>query len=148
MAAMNPTRSLPERLLQALAFETLAILVCTPLFGWLFATGWQAMGVLTVVNCLIALAWNVAFNAAFDRLLARRGRVPDVATRTLHALLFEGGLVLACVPFAVAWLQVGWLEALLLDAGLLLFFLPYTWLFHWAWDRLRAPSIMVRDSLP
>lgn len=138
IAAMSPTKSLPERLLQALAFESLAILVCTPLFAWLFGTGWQAMRVVTIVNCLIALAWNVAFNAAFDRLLARRGRTHGVASRTLHAPLFEGGLVLVCVPFAAWWLGIAWLDALLLDAGLLLFFLPYTWAFHWSWDRLRA----------
>lgn len=142
---MNSSKSLPERVLQAVVYEALAILVCTPLFGWLFATSWQAMGVVTVASCLIALAWNVAFNALFERALARRGRAHGAATRTLHALLFEGGLGLLCVPFAAWWLRISWAEALLLDASLLLFFLPYTWAFHWGWDRLRPARAPARQ---
>lgn len=138
---LSPPKSLPERVAQALAFEALAILICTPLFGWLFDTGWTAMGVLTLANCLIALAWNVAFNAGFDRTLAALGRANTASTRSVHALLFEGGLVLLCVPFAVWWLRISWAEALLLDAGMLAFFLPYTYLFHWGWDRLRPTTI-------
>lgn len=139
---MSLPKSLPERVLQALAFEALAIGVCTPLFGWLFATGWAAMGVVTVANCVIALAWNVAFNSLFDRALARLGREQNLRTRIVHALGFEGGLVLLCVPFAAWWLGIGWFEALLLDLGMLLFFLPYTYLFHWGWDRLRTATIV------
>lgn len=141
-AGMSQPKSLSERVLQAVVFEALAILICTPLFGWLFHTGWAAMGVVTVANCVIALAWNVAFNSAFDRALARRGRTQSPSTRVVHALGFEGGLVLLCVPFAAWWLRISWLEALLLDVGMLLFFLPYTYLFHWAWDQLRTTTIV------
>lgn len=138
MPAMDTSKSLPERLLQALAYEAIAIVVCTPLFAALFGTGWQAMGVVTVANCVIALLWNMLFNAAWDRALARRSSPPGTGSRVLHALLFEGGLGLLCVPFAAWWLRIGWWDALLLDLGLLLFFLPYTYGFHWAWDRLRS----------
>jgi uncharacterized membrane protein len=34
------------------------------------------------------------------------------------------------------WLDVSWWTALLLDLGLLLFFLVYTFVFTWAFDRL------------
>lgn len=145
---LSPPKSLPERVAQALAFEALAILVCTPLFGWLFDTGWAAMGVVTLANCLIALAWNVAFNAGFDRALAALGRRATPWTRLVHALLFEGGLVLLCVPFAVWWLHISWVEALLLDAGMLAFFLPYTYTFHWGWDRARQRFISRRGPGP
>lgn len=146
MPAMDTSKSLPERLLQAVAYEAIAIVVCTPLFAVLFRTGWQAMGVVTVANCVIALLWNMLFNAAWDRARARRQAAPGAAARLLHALLFEGGLVLLCVPFAAWWLRIGWWEALVLDVGLLLFFLPYTYLFHWAWDRLRARQAGARRT--
>lgn len=145
---MNHPKSLAERVMQAVVFEALAILICTPLFAWLFATGWAAMGVVTLANCLIALAWNVAFNAGFDSTLAALRRTPGAATRVVHALGFEGGLVLLCVPFAAWWLHISWLEALLLDAGMLLFFLPYTYLFHWGWDAGRQRLISRRGPGP
>lgn len=143
-----PPKFLPERITQAVAYEAISILVCTPLFAWLFATGWAAMGGVTLANCVIALAWNVAFNAAFDRALAALRRTPTRASRVLHALLFEGGLVLLCVPFAAWWLAIGWWQALLLDAGMLLFFLPYTYVFHAGWDAARQRFISRRGPGP
>jgi uncharacterized membrane protein len=34
-------------------------------------------------------------------------------------------------------MQVSYWEALLLDIGILLFFLPYTYVFNWIYDHLR-----------
>jgi len=34
------------------------------------------------------------------------------------------------------------LTALLLDIGVLLFFLPYTYLYHWAYDGVRARLLL------
>lgn len=42
------------------------------------------------------------------------------------------------VPLGAAWLGVSLLEALMLDIGLMLFFLPYTFCFNLAYDLLRA----------
>jgi uncharacterized membrane protein len=136
---MQTDKSLRERIFQALGFEILAIVLCTPLLAWAMAAEWQMMGVVTVANCLIALFWNVLFNRAFDRLRRRWGIGQSVPVRLTHAMLFEGGLIVICVPFAVWWLDIGLLAALLMDIGLLLFFLPYTYLYHWAYDALRAP---------
>ena len=59
------------------------------------------------------------------------------STRGLHALLFEGGLVLVCVPLIAAWLNVSLMQAFILDIGVLLFFLPYTYVYHWGYDVVR-----------
>ncbi len=136
---MQSDKTLRERVLQAVGFEVLAILLSTPLLAWAMQAEWQQMGVVTLANCLIALAWNVLFNRAFDRARRRWGVRQSVPLRIVHALLFEGGLILLCVPFAAWWLDIGLLAALLMDIGLLLFFLPYTYLYHWAYDALRAP---------
>ncbi|MCF9009917.1 PACE efflux transporter, partial [Pseudomonas carnis] len=58
-------------------------------------------------------------------------------TRVLHALLFEGGLILLAVPLIAALMKISLLEAFILDIGVLLFFLPYTYVYHWGYDVLR-----------
>jgi uncharacterized membrane protein len=52
--------------------------------------------------------------------------------------LFEIGLILAVVPLAAWWLDIGLWEAFVLDIGIVLFFLPYTFVFNWTYDHVRA----------
>jgi uncharacterized membrane protein len=85
------------------------------------------------------MLWNMVFNAAFDRAQAKMGFRRNIAVRALHALLFETGLTIAVVPLAAWWLGIGLLEALILDIGLLLFFLFYTFIYNWCYDILREP---------
>ncbi len=133
-----PDKTAGERFAQAIAYEVLAIGLATPLFAWLMGTPWFEMGALTAANCALALAWNVVFNAAFDRVLRGCGQALGHRLRLLHALLFEGGLMLLSLPLAAWWLGIGLGAALAFEAGLLLFFLPYTYLYHWGWDAARA----------
>jgi len=130
-------KSLAERVGHALAFEVIALLICAPLFSWLMGTTMAAMGALTLAISLIAMAWNVVYNIGFDRLQRRLGFSRTLAVRVLHAAAFELGLILVAVPLAAVWLDITLWRALVLDAGLLLFFLPYTLVFNWAYDSLR-----------
>ena len=130
-------KSLAERVGHALAFEVIALLICAPLFSWLMGTTMAAMGALTLAISLIAMAWNVVYNIGFDRLQRRLGFSRTLAVRVLHAAVFELGLILVAVPLAAVWLDITLWRALVLDAGLLLFFLPYTLVFNWAYDSLR-----------
>lgn len=135
---MNLTKSITERVCQAIGFEVLALLICTPLLAWIMDKPALDMGLVTLAMSLLALAWNVIFNSLFDRLKARWRLAGNGWTRVLHALLFEGGLVVVCVPLIAAWLNVSLMQAFLLDIGVLLFFLPYTYVYHWGYDVLRA----------
>lgn len=134
---MSAAKSMTERVLQAIGFEFFAILICTPLFAWVMGISLVNMGVVTVATCLIALGWNVLFNALFDRLCVRYALPQSGWTRLLHALLFEGGLIVVSVPLVAWWLNMSLVQALWLDIGVLLFFLPYTYVYHWAYDALR-----------
>ncbi len=96
------------------------------------------VGALTALVALVAMAWNIAFNALFDRFERRFGLTRNLALRVVHALAFELGLVVMVVPIAAWWLGISLFEALVLDLGILLFFLPYTFLFNLGYDRLRA----------
>ena len=125
-----------RRVLYVALYEGLAIAFVT----LAFMAGQQnvatASGV-AVGSSLIAVVWNLAFNALFERWEARqpvRGR--SRARRVAHAIGFEGGLGLWLVPFMAWWLDVSLWQALVLDLGLLLFFLVYTFAFTWGFDKL------------
>lgn len=133
---MNTVMSLKARYVHAISFEVGAVLLCTPLIGWLFGLSLAHTGVLAVAMSLIALLWNVVFNAAFDRYLHKTGRSKTLGVRVVHTLLFEGGLVVLIVPLSAWWLSIGLWQALLLDLAILLFFIPYTFCFNWSFDAL------------
>ncbi|RXZ44948.1 multidrug/biocide efflux PACE transporter [Crenobacter cavernae] len=132
---MDTRKTLLERVLHAVSFELLAVAICAPLLSWLMGKSLGHMGALTLMMSLLAMGWNMAFNTLFDRAQRRLGFERTLA---VHALLFEGGLVGLAVPLVAWWLGVSLFDALLLDIGILLFFLPYTMAFNWGYDVLRA----------
>ncbi|HEY8879084.1 MAG TPA: PACE efflux transporter [Roseateles sp.] len=94
-------------------------------------------GVLAVAASVIAVIWNLAFNSLFEMWESRqavKGR--SIGRRVAHAIGFEGGLVVILVPLVAWWLDVSLWAALLMDLGLVVFFLVYTFVFNWAFDRV------------
>ena len=138
---MSLHKSVKERFFHALAFELLAIAVCAPLGAWLLGYSLAHIGLLTLMISLIAMSWNMVFNTLFDRAQQRLGFDRTLAARAVHAIIFEVGLVLAIVPLAAWWLDIGLWEAFVLDIGIALFFLPYAFAFNWTYDHLRARVI-------
>ncbi|TFF06116.1 multidrug/biocide efflux PACE transporter [Pseudomonas sp. BCA14] len=138
---MHPTKSITERVGQALGFEGLALLICTPLLVWITGRPVLEMGAVTLALSLLALTWNIIFNSLFDRLKVRLQLTGGVWTRVVHALLFEGGLILVAVPLIAAWLKISLMQAFMLDIGVLLFFLPYTYVYHWGYDVIREKVV-------
>ncbi len=134
---MTAQRSLKERFFHALGFEVLAIALCAPLGAWLLGHSLAHMGVLTLMISIVAMTWNMAFNALFDRAQQHWGFRRTLAARAVHAVLFEIGLLIAVVPLAAWWLSISLWHAFVLDIGIVLFFLPYTFGFNWTYDYLR-----------
>lgn len=135
---MSPQKTLKERLFHALLFEFIALAICAPTLAWIMDQPLAHMGAMTLMFSLVATLWNMVYNALFDRAQRRLGFVRTLPVRILHASLFEAGLVVMLVPLAAWWLNVGLIEAFILDIGLLLFFLPYTVVFNWVYDTLRG----------
>jgi len=126
-----------ERVMHAIVFEVAAnILVFIILMRFASAAPAQS-GVLTLVSSAVAMAWNYLFNLLFDIAQQRLGFKKGLAVRSLHALLFEAGLLLVLIPFAAWWLEVSLVKAIQLELGLVLFFLVYTLLFNLVWDLAR-----------
>lgn len=94
-------------------------------------------GVASVAASAIAVLWSLVWNTVFEHWEARqRQRGRSLGRRMIHAIGFEGGLVVFLVPFFAWWLDVSLWEALVLDAGFILFFLVYTFIFSWVFDRV------------
>ncbi|MBD8494216.1 multidrug/biocide efflux PACE transporter [Pseudomonas syringae] len=132
-----PAKTLKERVVHALLFETLGVLICAPLLAWLLDYSLGTMGALTIMISTVAMLWNMLFNTLFDRLRRRLRFEMTFGARVLHALGFEGGLILVVVPMVAWWLSISLWQAFWLDIGVLLFFLPYTMAFNWGYDVLR-----------
>jgi uncharacterized membrane protein len=135
---MNMNKSFAERCFQAVTFEVLAIIISAPLLVWLMGVPIAHAGLLTLMISLLAMTWNVIFNALFERIEKRLGLVRTFRVRAVHAVGFEAGLIVTVVPLAAWWLDISLLDAFLLDIGVVLFFLPYTFLFNLGYDKLRA----------
>ncbi len=145
----NPLqRSLGERIGHALVFELIALAICAPALAWLLDQPLLHLGALTLMFSTIAMLWNMLFNYLFDHAQRRLGFQRNLRARLCHAALFEAGLIVVLVPLAAWWLSIGLLEALLLDIGLILFFLPYTVAFNWSWDVLRERWLARRAAAP
>lgn len=118
-------------------YEALAILFATLGLALLSGQGMAHSGVLSVMASAIAIVWNLIYNTAFERWESRQAsRERTVGRRVLHAVGFEVGLVLALVPTIAWWLGIGLLHAFVLDLGLIVFFLVYTFVFNWCFDRV------------
>ncbi|MDB5848108.1 MAG: hypothetical protein JWP29_1860 [Rhodoferax sp.] len=139
-------KSMRERFFQALLFELIAVVLCATAGAWLLGYSLVHIGALTVMISTIAMLWNMLFNTLFDRAQLRLGFRRGLAARLVQAALFEIGLVAAIVPLAAWWLGISLWEALVLDIGIALFFLPYTFVYNWTYDTLRA-RVLARRSL-
>jgi uncharacterized membrane protein len=141
---MATQRSLYERIFQVLLFEGLAISIFSPVLSWIVDKPLGDAAALTVAISVIAMVWGFAFNSFFGILISYTSGKVKQWKRVIHALGFETGLVLIAVPLSARWLQMTFVQALLMDLGLLLVFLPYTFCFYWAYDSLRQRLVKAR----
>lgn len=126
-----------RRVLYVSLYELIAIAIVTATLLLATDEGLGSSTGLAVGSSAIAVGWNLVFNSLFERWEKRqRTRGRSTARRVAHAIGFEGGLLLWLVPFFAWWLGVSLWQALLMDLGLLLFFLVYTFVFTWVFDRL------------
>jgi uncharacterized membrane protein len=144
---MNTNKTLGDRITHALIFEALAVALTAPVLSWVMKMPMAHAGALTLMISLVAMTWNMIFNTLFDRVERHWRIVRTMAVRAVHAIAFEAGLVAIVVPLVAWWLNMSLLDALILDIGLLMFFLPYTFLFNLGYDKLREALLKRRALL-
>lgn len=139
-------RSMKERVLHATLFEAIALFICSPVLAWALDKPLAHTSVLTLMFSAVAMLWNMIFNMLFDAAQRRMGFERGLWVRISHSVLFEGGLVVMLVPLAAWWLSVSLVTAFLMDIGLILFFLPYAFLYNLAYDKLRERYVSRREA--
>lgn len=126
-----------RRVIYVSLYELIAIAAATAGLALLSGQGAGHSSVVAVAASVIAVVWNIVFNWAFERWESRqpvRGR--SVARRVAHAIGFEGGLVFTLVPLFAWWFGITLWHAFVMDLGLIVFFLCYTFVFNWVFDHL------------
>ena len=135
-----------RRIIYVTSYELIAILFTT---GGLILLGFGggSSGALAVTASTVALVWNYFWTTLFEAWESRQAsRTRTMRRRIVHAVGFEGGLVVLLLP-TVAWLlHVSLLEALRLEAGLLGFFLLYTFVYAWLFDKVLPPRHTQPDA--
>lgn len=133
-----------ERVFHAVLFEVLAVSLA--IFGLALFTEHQ-LGPLSgtmIVIASIAMLWNFVFNWIFDRFATGEKDKRSLATRIVHVVLFEAGLLMATVPVMAWLLGVGLWEAFIMDIGVTVFITLYAFVFNYVYDHTRAAIIRRR----
>lgn len=126
-----------ERLFQSVLFEILALAILTLLA--ILVTGGEAttMTGLAVALALIAMGWNYIFNLIFDKKYGHDRLSRTIKMRIAHGICFELGMLIVSLPVIMWALNLGVWAALVLDIGVVVFFLVYAIAFNWAYDVIR-----------
>lgn len=125
-----------RRIGYSLTYEAIAI-ICTTILLIILGNDPLQSFPLAVITSVLAILWNLVWNSIFEffeRKLVWRGR--PVWVRVIHAIGFEGGLGLLCIPLLSLWLGIPLLEAFFTEIGLLVFFLIYTYIFNYSFDKI------------
>ncbi|GGO86764.1 membrane protein [Marinobacterium nitratireducens] len=135
-------RSKADRIRHALGFEIIGLVLVIGFGDWLFGLEPAHFGPLALLFSVLATVWNYYYNRAFDGwLLKRRGSVVKrQADRVLHAVMFEGGLLLVTLPVIAWWLDMSLWQALVADIAMVVFYLLYAYLYNLAYDWLFPAS--------
>lgn len=130
-------QGIKRKLVYVSIYEAIAIAICSISFAAIMDSGLVYASALSIATSVIAVTWNYLYTTAFEWWESRqttRGR--NVKRRVAHAIGFETGLIVILVPLIAWWLEMTLWQALVTDLGLAAFFLCYTFVFNWVFDRL------------
>ena len=134
MITLHPIK---RRVLYVLLFEMIAIILSTFVLMLLSHSDVQESLPVAILISTAAVIWNYLFNSAFEFWEVRQQiKVRTLGVRSLHAIGFEGGLFLICVPLYMFWYGVDLWSALTMEAVLLFVFIVYTYLFTLLFDQV------------
>src|SRR5690606_10986530 len=122
----------------ATMFEIIGLAIFIPGSAFILDKPAADMGVIGIVSATTATVWNFLFNLGFDKAMLRfTGSVrKSMIVRVLHAILFEGGLIVLLIPFIAWYLGISLITALVMDIAIVVFSLVYAFLFNIAYDKL------------
>lgn len=139
MAQKAAMRTTKDRLRYTVSFELVLLSMLVPAGAMFFEKELSDIGILGLMLSGKAMLINMIYNWVFDYFDARAGRVSsDRSTlgRILHAVGFEGTLMLTTLPIYIWWLDLSLWQALATDLTVSSFILVFTYIFTLAYDRI------------
>ena len=134
-----------RRIIHALSYEIILLVIIAIALSFIFAVPMEVTGTLGIAMAITSVVWNMIFNHFFEKYEAKRILKRTVGVRILHAIGFEGGLMLATIPMVAYALEMSLGQAFLTDLSLTLCILVYTFIFQWCYDHIEA-SMGIRVS--
>ena len=128
-------QGIKRRIVYVALYEAIAIACTTAGLAGLADHDAGASGRAAGLASATAVAGTGLYNTLFEAWEARQAKGGrSLLRRIVHAIGFEGGLVLAIVPMFAWTLGTSLVDAFLLDLGLVVFFTAYSFAFNWAFD--------------
>ena len=123
-----------RRVIHALSYEVILLVIIAIALSFIFEVPMEVTGVLGVAMAVTSVVWNMVFNHFFEQFERKRKLKRTIGVRILHAIGFEGGLMLATIPMVAYAMDMSLWQAILLDFGLTTCILVYTFIFQWCYD--------------
>jgi uncharacterized membrane protein len=134
-----------RKIFYAISFEAGGVFLSVIVLQFITTAGPASSLTFGIMTSIIAMLWSVCFNTIFEAWEARqtvRGR--SKARRVAHAVLFEVTLLSIFLPLTMWWFSVSVFEAFLIEIGLTLAFMVYTYVFTWGFDRVFGLPVSAR----
>ena len=123
-----------RRLIHAISYEVILLVIIAIALSFIFSMPLEVTGILGVIMAVISVIWNMIFNHYFEKVEHKYQWKRTIPVRILHAVGFEGGLMLATIPIIAYMMKMSFIDALILDFGLTMCILVYTFIFQWCYD--------------
>lgn len=126
-----------ERILHMVLFELVALILMATLATLITGNGAGKMAGLAIALSLIAMGWNYIYNYGYDKVFGADRSKRTAKVRILHGLGFELGMMIISFPVLMWTLQLGFWSVLVMDIGVVIFFVLYSIGFNWVYDTIR-----------
>ncbi len=125
-----------RRLVHALSYEIILLVIIAIALSLIFKVPMEVTGVLGIIMAVTSVIWNMIFNHIFEKLEDKYKFRRTIPIRILHAIGFEGGLMIATIPMIAYAMNMSLIDAILLDFSLTMCILVYTFIFQWCYDMI------------
>ncbi|MEB3767906.1 chlorhexidine efflux PACE transporter AceI [Acinetobacter sp. MD2] len=135
-----------KRIIHAVLYEAILLVVIAYGVSYFFSMPLEESGLLMLIVCVISVFWNMIFNTLFEKAEQKYQFKRTVFFRILHAVGFEGGLMIITIPIFAYALNLNLLDAFLLDLGITNCILVYTFIYQWCFDAIEAKWFRTKNA--
>jgi uncharacterized membrane protein len=125
-----------RRIVHALSYEIILLVIIAIALSYIFHVPMEVTGTLGIAMAVTSVIWNMIFNHFFEKYEAKRKLKRTFGVRIMHAIGFEGGLMLATIPMVAYAMKMTIFQAIALDFSLTMCILVYTFIFQWCYDQI------------